>query len=148
MTAATRLMEWLMQDQTLWWLLAGSIMMFLATVIACPWWALRLPTDYFCNHNPQHPSVNQHTLGSVLITVGRNLLGAMFVIAGILMLILPGQGLLAILVGIMLMDLPGKHRLAQWIFSRGPLLRTLNWIRSKGGKPPLITPRHYSHGGD
>lgn len=147
MTESSHLMQWLMsQDQALWWLLAFSIVMCIATLIGGPWWAIRLPRDYFCHKSQHRPSDEPRTLISVLITVGRNLLGIMFVIAGILLLVLPGQGLLTLLVGIMLMDVPGKHRLAQWFFARGPLLRTINWIRAKGGKPPLITPDHYAHG--
>jgi hypothetical protein len=134
------------QKDLLWWLLAFSAVMGIATLIACPWWALRLPTDYFCRHHAPSPSDAPRTLASILLNVGRNMLGLMFTIAGLLMLVLPGQGLLCLLVGIMLMDVPGKHRVAQWIFARGPLLRTINWIRAKGGKPPLITPDHYTHG--
>ena len=45
--------------------------------------------------------------------IGKNALGIMLVLLGILMSIpgVPGQGILTILLGIMLIDLPGKRAL-------------------------------------
>jgi len=59
-------------------------------------------------------------------------------LAGIAMLVLPGQGILAILGGIELMDFPGKYRLERWIVSRPAVLRSVNWLRRRMGRPPLV----------
>ena len=50
----------------------------------------------------------------------------------------PGQGLLTILLGVMLLDFPGKRRLELKIVSRPSVLKTVNSLRSKFGKPKLV----------
>ena len=62
-------------------------------------------------------------------------------LAGIAMLVLPGQGVLAILIGIMLLDVPGKYRFERWLVMRPPVWRAVAWLRTKAGKDPL-TLRH------
>jgi hypothetical protein len=57
---------------------------------------------------------------------------------GILMLVLPGQGLLTILVGLMLSDYPGKFKLEKRIIKTNLVLKTINWYRTKSNIPPLI----------
>ena len=59
-------------------------------------------------------------------------------IAGILMLALPGQGLLTIIIGLVLMDFPGKYHAERWVISRHSILLTSNWIRKKADKPALV----------
>jgi hypothetical protein len=50
----------------------------------------------------------------------------------------PGQGILTILLGIMLLDLPGKRDLENKLVSRPQVLKTINKLRHKFGKPNLI----------
>jgi len=54
------------------------------------------------------------------------------------MLVLPGQGLLTILFGIALLDFPGKYRLERRIVSYPKVLNSINWIRKKANKKPLV----------
>ena len=51
---------------------------------------------------------------------------------------IPGQGLLTILIGLMLIDFPGKHRLERTIISRPKILRTVNRLRARYDKRPLV----------
>jgi len=67
----------------------------------------------------------------------KNILGLVLVAAGVVMLFLPGQGLLTIFLGIVLMNFPGKYRLERYIVSRGPVLRGVNWIRRRAGVEEL-----------
>ena len=60
------------------------------------------------------------------------------IMGGILMLVLPGQGLLTILVGLMLSDYPGKFKLEKRIIKTNLVLKTINWYRTKSNIPPLI----------
>jgi hypothetical protein len=69
------------------------------------------------------------------------MLALALVVLGVAMLVLPGQGVLAILLGVMLGDFPGKLRLQQWILARPNVMKTLNWLRRKFKKPPLEKPR-------
>ena len=65
----------------------------------------------------------------------KNMLGFIFIIAGIAMLVLPGQGLLTLMIGLMVMDFPGKYRFEKWLISKSAILSSINWIRHKAGKP-------------
>ena len=74
------------------------------------------------------------------LRVLKNVLALVLVVLGIAMLVLPGQGILAILLGVMLGDFPGKLRLQQWILARPKVMKSLNWVRKKFKKPPLEKP--------
>ena len=69
--------------------------------------------------------------------VGKNLLGSVLMVAGVAMLVLPGQGVLTILVGFLLVDFPGKYPLERWLVSRRAIGAPLNWLRSRAGRAPL-----------
>ena len=83
----------------------------------------------------QHP-VTRYVLRGI-----KNVAGLIFLLAGIAMLVLPGQGLLTILIGVSLLDFPGKRRLELYLVQKRPVLRAINWIREKAQRPPLIVPR-------
>ena len=68
---------------------------------------------------------------------GKNLIGLSLIIGGLLMLVLPGQGLLTIVTGLLLVNYPGKYKLEQKLSSMPSIFRALNWIRLKAKKPPL-----------
>jgi hypothetical protein len=116
-----------------------SIVMFLGALILVPIVAVKIPADYFVRDKGRHHRfANYPQVVRIPLILLANLLGYVFILAGIAMLVLPGQGVLTILIGVMLADFPGKFRLERWIVSRGPVLNSLNWVRRKAGKPPLI----------
>jgi hypothetical protein len=51
---------------------------------------------------------------------------------------IPGQGLLTVLIGLMLVDFPGKLRLERWLIGLPRVLQTVNRLRQRYGRPPLI----------
>ena len=59
-------------------------------------------------------------------------------IAGVIMLIGPGQGVLTILIGLILMDIPGKRPLEAKLIKRPIILAAVNNCRAKYNKPPLV----------
>ena len=133
-----RVREWLSRD-----MLVGlgifSIIAFIGTLIAIPIILVRLPADYFDERCPRagwmegrHPVLR---LGTRAL---KNLFGAVFFLAGVAMLVLPGQGILTMLIGISLMDFPGKRSLERNLVSRPSVLRAINAIRERFGRPPLI----------
>lgn len=73
-----------------------------------------------------------------LLHIVKILIGFCLVILGIIMLVLPGQGLITILVGLSLIPFPGKHKLEQQILAKQSVRSTLNWIRIKAKKDPFI----------
>jgi len=104
--------------------------MCVLSILVLPFLVCRIPEDYFL-HNPAESKT--HT--SPLIQGGgwllRNIAGYILVIAGIIMLFVPGQGLLTILLGAILMDFPGKRRLENRLIAIRHIRNTLNWIRKK-----------------
>ena len=54
------------------------------------------------------------------------------------MLALPGQGLLTILVGLALLEFPGRRSLELRIARIPALRRGMNWLRARGGASPLL----------
>jgi len=79
-----------------------------------------------------HPAVQW------ILIIGKNALGNVLIEVGILMLVLPGQDALTILIGILFMDFPGKCWLERWIVSHGPVLQSINWLRQRAGREPLV----------
>jgi hypothetical protein len=125
----------------LWWLSAASVLMFFGSLLAVPWLVVRIPADYFLRQRhyvdrwrPRHPLLR------LAFLVVKNLVGVVLVLAGVAMLVLPGQGILTILVGMIFLDFPGKFSLERWLARQPPVLRALNWIRSKAGHKPLEMP--------
>jgi hypothetical protein len=133
------MLEWLQSDENkIWWIAGASILTFLAFLVVVPLLAVRIPSDYFAHGNFHKKLWADHPLVlRMVLLIGKNLLGYVFVAAGIVMVVLPGQGILTILAGIMLLDFPGKYRLVRWIVGRPQVLRTLNWLRRRAGRPPL-----------
>ncbi len=143
-----RILGWIEANEAiLLWLAGASTFGFLATLIAIPWLVVRIPCDYFAHRKRRRPArANRHPAVRVLMFAAKNILGAALVAVGLAMLVLPGQGMMTILVGILLLDLPGKYRFECWVARRGPVLRSLNWLRRRTGRPPLIVSRRSTSG--
>jgi hypothetical protein len=133
------MLEWIQDHQAIFWTLgAASIVVFIGSLLAMPALAVRIPADYFA-HARRPPSrwADQHPLVRQILQVGKNVLGYVFVLAGLAMLVLPGQGLLTVLVGFLLVDFPGKYRFEKWLLRRRCVLRPINWLRRRAGREPL-----------
>jgi hypothetical protein len=72
--------------------------------------------------------------------IAKSTLGAILVIAGVLMLVAPGQGLLTIAAGLMLLEFPGKYRLERWLATRRQVWSSMNWLRRRAGREQLSRP--------
>ncbi len=126
-------------ESAIWWIAGASIVTFIATLIVVPWLIVRIPPDYFAHGRRQRKQwANRHSIVRGVLLTGKNLLGYILIAAGIAMLVLPGQGMLTILLGIILVDLPGKYRLERWFVARRPVLRSINWLRRRAGRAPLV----------
>jgi hypothetical protein len=99
---------------------------------------VRLPKDYFVD--PESRTLHtHHPVVRIVLTILKNMLGLVLVVAGIILSIpgVPGQGFLTIFLGIMLLDFPGKYRLERAILQRPSILGAINRIRAKFRKEPL-----------
>lgn len=117
----------------------GSLALFFISLSIIPILVTKIPADYF------HPEYRNslmaekpRKLPTLVFIVLKNIVGFMLIILGALMLALPGQGILTILIGLFIMDFPGKYKFERKLVSNSKILKTLNWIRSKTNKPPLI----------
>ncbi|MDX1764296.1 MAG: hypothetical protein R3231_08245, partial [bacterium] len=112
---------------------------------AVPLLVIRIPTDYFVRRK-RHPGAwkAQHPLIRTAVLIGKNLLGLLFLATGVVLLFLPGQGLVMGLIGIMLMDFPGKFGLERWIIRQKSVLGTVNWLRTRAGREALEIPERLS----
>lgn len=117
----------------------ASIITFVSTLIVVPKLVVRIPSDYFSHRERNRMTCyDQHSVVQGILLVGKNILGYIFIMVGIVMLFIPGQGMLTIVVGIMLLNFPGKYRLERWLVIRRPVLRSINWLRRRSNRDPLI----------
>ena len=98
--------EQYISTETLVTLTALSIVFFVGSLIAIPFILVRLPTDFFDTRVPRRWMENHHPVLRLLGHLAKNVVGAIFVFAGFLMLFLPGQGILTMLIGITMLDFP------------------------------------------
>ncbi len=98
-----------------------------------------LPSDFFVRP-PKHrwPS---HPICRLALLVGKNLLGLLVFVAGFIMALplVPGPGVLFMLVGMALVDFPGKRALARRLLSERHVLSSVNRMRARFGKAPILT---------
>jgi hypothetical protein len=115
-----------------------SVVGFIGTLIVIPLILVRLPPDYFDTRVPRHWMKDHHPILRVVGLVAKNVIGVVFLLAGLAMLFLPGQGILTMLIGISLMDFPGKQRLEATLIGQRTVLSAINAMRKKFDKPPLM----------
>ncbi len=136
------MMQWLQTNEAaLWWIGILSLITFLATVIVVPILVVRIPNDYFTRTErpPEHWTF-RYPLVRPTVLILKNVLGAAFVLLGLSLLFLPGQGILTILIGVTLMNFPGKRALERSIIRKRPVQRAVNWLRARAHRPPLQLP--------
>ena len=134
--------NWITIDEaTIWYLAAFSIVSFIGTLLLVPVLVIRIPEDYFAEKKRHRwePWAHEHPLIRWSLLIAKNSLGYIIIILGIAMLVLPGQGILTILIGVMFINFPGKYRLERWVVMRAPVLNTINKLRQRAGRAPLIT---------
>jgi archaellum biogenesis protein FlaJ (TadC family) len=115
------MIEWIQSNETIvWWLVASSAFTFLASLILVPMFVVRIPADYFAHKKRHHKRPEKYPpVIRLIVLVIKNVLGLILFCAGILMLVLPGQGLFTV--------------------ERGPILKSINWLRRRAGHDPLRT---------
>lgn len=121
-----------------------SAVMFVGTLMAIPIILSRLPANYF-QHDLKHVWMEgYHPVLRYVGLIGKNTIGLIFLLAGIAMLLLPGQGILTMVIGISLLDFPGKRKLEHKLLTQPMVFQAMNTIREKCSKPPFDPPQTYS----
>ncbi|MDE0297647.1 MAG: hypothetical protein OXN17_03370 [Candidatus Poribacteria bacterium] len=117
------------------WIAILSALTAICTFIGFTAFIISLPEDYF--RHKAHVNRIRNPIIRISLRVLKNAVGVITIIAGLVMTITPGQGLVAILVGVILCDFPGKHKLERKLIARPLVLNTLNKIRSRFNRPPI-----------
>lgn len=113
-----------------------SGVLFFVSLFGASWAVRRLPADYLL-HDTKPRSARGIARGWLFL---RNGLGGILLVMGVIMLALPGQGLLTILAAFTVMSFPGKRRLEHKLMVMPSVLKTINRLRRRSGHPPLLVP--------
>jgi len=120
------------------WLATASVIGFIGSLIVIPWILIQIPSDYFSHEKRQkHQWHNDLPILSLVFLLMKNILGAIFIISGIIMLFMPGQGIITIIIGIILVDFPGKYKIERWIINHTAMLKYINKLRAKAKQSPI-----------
>ncbi len=112
----------------------ATLLYFLVMIIAIT----RMETDYFVRKEILSTKSKKHSILRLLVKMIKNSIGITLIIVGVLMLVLPGQGLLTILMGLFFLDFPGKRKMERFLIQKPPIHKTINWVRKLANKKPLI----------
>ncbi len=130
------MIDWLKDNPSVvFWLLVLSVGSLVLTAILLPVVVVRLPADYFVTSAAERR--RRPGRRGVLWRLAKNALGAIFLVSGTAMLVLPGQGILTMFMGLILIEFPGKFRLERALVGRPRVLRTVNRVRARFDRPPL-----------
>jgi archaellum biogenesis protein FlaJ (TadC family) len=125
-------------EEFVWWMALASIVAFFSTLLLVPLILIRLPSDYFSHRRRSEIRArSRHPLARAFLALVQNAVALVFIVTGIAMLVLPGQGILTIVVGLMLLNFPGKYHAEQWVVGHESVLGAINWIRARADKSPL-----------
>jgi len=119
--------------------MAFSLVTLLISLIVVPILVARMPADYFNESSrPQRPWAHLNPVLRVVLIIAKNVIGVLLILVGLVMIPLPGQGVLTLLIGLMLVDFRQKYRFEKWLISREKILKTVNWIRRRAGREAIV----------
>lgn len=118
------------------WLGLISMVIFFFSLLSIKWLVGMIPEDYFIRNGASKTKSNNPVLW-YFVVIFKNLFGYTLIFGGIMMLILPGQGLFTIIIGLLLSNYPGKYKIEKKVIAIPSVLRSINWLRKKTNKPPI-----------
>lgn len=117
----------------------SSLVVLVLSALSIGYFIRKIPHDYFLDDKRGVSQIkNKNPVIWIIALVLKNVIGYCLILGGILMLVLPGQGLLTILVGLMISDYPGKFKIEKRIIKTKLILKTINWYRAKSNVLPII----------
>lgn len=131
--------DFIQQHQSLLiWLTSVSIATFFGTILLIPVLLIRMSADYFVRPQRTPIRLRKHPVARGIFLLIKNILGIVFLIVGIIMLFIPGQGLLTMFIGVSLLNFPGKRKLERRLVFHPKILPVINAIRRKAGRAALV----------
>lgn len=141
MELAAIVLRWVQLHRLMFWSISAvSLLLFIGTAVILPSLVARIPHNYFLPTIDRSPWHASPLSGRFVYHLIKTIAGVVLILAGMVMLFIPGQGIITILMGIILMDFPGKQRLALRIVRNPTVLRSINWMRARSNRPPLVLP--------
>ena len=141
MSISQKIIAWSSMNSDLLFLLGSlSIFILMISVFMMVLIISFLPEDYFKSENRNLISRVQNSrypLLKLLVLITKNFFGILLLLSGILMLVLPGQGILTIITGLVFIDYPGKYKFERKLLRQKGVINSINWIRSRLSKPSL-----------
>jgi hypothetical protein len=139
-------MDWIGEFiTTLDWskVLLGSILFIVSLIIsfgALAFVMVKIPENYFSTHYVRDFLPDSPWMVRWGAVAAKNVLGVFLIALGIVLSLpgIPGQGILTILLGLIMLDIPGKRPLESKIIKRKMVLDSINGLRARYGRPPLI----------
>jgi len=120
------------------WMGGLSLLMFVGSLIAVPTIIVLLPEDFLRRNHKLALDWPLYLSAPFLIL--KNCLGAVFLLSGLVMLVLPGQGLVTLLIGLAMVDFPRKNILTRRLLGHKRLFSAINSLRARLGRPELEPP--------
>ncbi len=135
----TPVLDWLREHPDLLrWAGVVSVATFVLSLVGLPLLVAALPEDYFAHaHAPAGRFAARHPALRITALALKNLMGALLLVCGIAMLVIPGQGVLTMLVALSLLNFPGKRRLELAMVRQRRIAAALAWVRRRAGKTPF-----------
>ena len=118
------------------WFGSVSFFIFLFSLLTIKWLVALIPEDYFINKKVSRIRSTNPLMWYIILII-KNVIGYSLILGGIMMLVLPGQGLFTIIIGLMLSNYPGKYSIERKFIAIPSVLKSINWLRKKSNKPPL-----------
>ena len=118
------------------WFGSISLFVFLFSLLSIKWLVSLIPEDYFINKKDSKINTNNILIWYTVL-IFKNLIGYSLILGGIMMLVLPGQGLFTIIIGLMMSNYPGKYSIEKKFIAIPTILKSINWLRRKSNKPPI-----------
>jgi hypothetical protein len=120
-------------------LLLFSLFLLVGSIWLGHYYLTRIPHDYFVrSHIPFERLRARRPVLWWMLMIGKNALGTLLILAGLIMFITPGQGLLTLVMGLALTNFPGKQRLERAILNQPVVRKTVNRMRARANRPPLV----------
>lgn len=125
-------------EELIVWLSIASFIGLIISIIVIPWIIIKLPSDYFVYAKRKTKKLfSNRPLCRIIFLIFKNILGISLLLSGIIMLFIPGQGILTIIIGIILTDFPSKYKIERWIITQPHILNTINRLRIKAKQAPF-----------
>ena len=118
------------------WFGSISLFVFLFSLLSIKWLVSLIPEDYFINKKDSKIKTSNIFIWYIVL-IFKNLIGYSLILGGIMMLVLPGQGLFTIIIGLMMSNYPGKYFIEKKFIAIPTILKSINWLRRKSNKPPI-----------